>query len=382
MATRPFSGPATHVRGVCDELKRLGHQVRIVARFDRQVLYSDDGRTFQPDAGFRGSGLQGLVPFDSLGFAFACRRLLRGFDLFYERMGWLGFGGSMASAWLRVPLIMEVNGDHVWERGMYGQATGGMALAAYTAATGLALRRAGHVVASGTAWRSRAIERFRLEAERVSVVHNGTCLVDLLSREDLRCFAAAAGDGPVRIAYVGGFYPWHGVGVLLRASRRLVDLGCPVELALMGSGPGLPDARGLAAQLGLGKRVAFTGPLPPGEYGPKLAASDIGAAPYCGTVEFTGLKLMDYKAAGLAIVASGRDGRPEVIRDGVTGIIVGPGDEDALVQALLRLAQDRDLRRALGRCARMEAEQLHSWRHTAAAIEAIMKRVLAAARPP
>jgi len=55
----------------------------------------------------------------------------------------------------------------------------------------------------------------------------------------------------------------------------------------------------------LGKHTFFTGALSPKQYAPKLAALDIGVAPYCGATEFAGLKSLDYKAAGLAIIASG-----------------------------------------------------------------------------
>ncbi len=381
MLSHPFSGPAVHVREVCVELRRLGHQVRVVSQLDGMIHYSDDCRAFVPlplsTPRIRGAvwldRLSRVSLLDSLCFGAACWKLLQGFDVLYERMGWLGFGGALASGMLKLPLLVEVNGDHLWERGMYGRAPKGLARAAYIAATRRALSHASHIVASGPEWRARVIERFGIKPEEVTVVNNGSRLVELLRRQQLQSFSSAAEGNPVVIAYVGGFYPWQAVDLLLKVVKRLVQVNLPVRLVLIGSGFGERSARELALKLGLGEQTAFLGSLPPEEYAHKLAASDIGVAPYCGIAEFSGLKLLDYKAAGLAIVASGRNGEPNLIRDGVTGLIVKPCDEDELLGALITLISDGGLRRSFGRRVRIEAEKQHSWRHTAAAVSTIIK---------
>lgn len=380
MVSHPFSGPAVHVREVCEGLKNLGHEVRLVAVLGGMIYYSDDSRTFVPMAlskpRIRGAfwldRLSRVPLLDSLCFGLACRKLLRDFDVLYERMGWLGFGGALASVMLKKPLIIEINGDHLWERGMYGATPKALGRAAYIAATRRSLSRASHIVASGSQWRAQAIERFGLEPEDVTVVNNGSRLVELLRREQLQSFSKIDEGKPVGIAYVGGFYPWQAVDLLLRVVKRLLQMDLPVRLVLIGSGSGERSARELARQLGLDGQVAFQGALAPEEYAVTLASLDIGVAPYCGISEFTGLKLFDYKAAGLATVASGEDGQPDVIRDGITGLIVKPCDEDELLGSLITLVSDRALRRAFGRRARIEAERRHSWRHTAGSINAII----------
>jgi glycosyltransferase involved in cell wall biosynthesis len=88
-------------------------------------------------------------------------------------------------------------------------------------------------------------------------------------------------------------------------------------------------------------------------------------------MEFSGLKLFDYKAAGLAIIASGEKGQPITLRNEETAIIVPPCDVEALAQSIIRLITDIGLRRKLGQIARLEAEKEHSWRHTAINLEKI-----------
>jgi len=381
MISNPFSGPVVHVREVCEGLRSLGHEVRLVALLNRMIYYSDDCHTFVPMAlskppvrgAFWLDRLSRVTLLDSVCFGLACRKLLHDVDVLYERMGWLGFGGAFASIMLKVPLLLEINGDHLSERGMYGTTSTTLGRAAYIAATRRSLLRASHIVASGSRWRAQAVERFGLEPEDITVVNNGSRLVELLRREQLRSFSAKDDGDPVGIAYVGGFYPWQGVELLLRVMKRLVQMNLRVRLVLIGSGFGEYGARELAKHLGLGRYVIFRGARAPEEYALTLANLDIGVAPYCGIAEFTGLKLFDYKAAGLATVASGRNGEPDVIRDGITGLIVKPCDEDELLRSLITVVSDRALRRAFGRRARIEAERMHSWRYTVASINTIIR---------
>jgi len=123
-------------------------------------------------------------------------------------------------------------------------------------------------------------------------------------------------------------------------------------------------------------KILLTGQLPIDQLAKCLALSDIGVSPYCGRVEYSGLKLLDYKAAGLPVIASGIDGQPSVIEHGRTGLIVPPCDEDALCEALILLATNPIFRFSMGREARIDAEQHHCWRHTAKQLEWMIEKVI------
>ena len=88
------------------------------------------------------------------------------------------------------------------------------------------------------------------------------------------------------------------------------------------------------------------------------------------------MKLLDYKAAGLATIASGEGGEPAVLRHGETGWIVPPCDVEQLAEAILTLCADAPLRRQIGQAARIEAEAEHTWRHTAVQLQAIFVKVV------
>lgn len=391
---RSLSGPALHVKHVVDELRKSGHDVRVLAQLDKRIWKADDLNQFEPvevrhidngpfrilERGVRRVQFELKLPyaalFESVRFARACRQELDGFDVLYERMGWFGYGGALASRWLGIPLILEVNGDHLNELEMQGMAPRGMQRRLSMALMKRTALSAAHTVATGEGWRRRHTAYWAVGPEKISVVENGSELVSLLSRHQLRSFCDSDANAPTTVAYSGGFDPWQGVTVLLYAISQVIRRGTLVHLLLLGSGSEMQDARGLAQELGIASHVTFTGRLAGAEYAEKMAQADIGVAPYCGRDEFSGLKLLDYKAAGLATIASGRNGEPAVIIDGKTGRIVPPCDENALCDAIATLCFRVETRKQMGRTARVEAEQFHSWANTAERLNELFTRVV------
>lgn len=393
--SHPFSGQANHVRKVVEELSLLGHEVRIIEKLGSVVWKTDNLVDFSPrSAGwlernpfrlFESSvrrvqhdlKLPYLALFESLRFASICQIELAGYDLAYERFSWMGYGGSLAAGRLKIPHVIEDNGDHLADLESKGIAPHGLQRRLSLRLMGRAVRRASHIVSTGDGWRAQFTNRWGISSQRVTTVENGSELVKLLKREQLRSFCSAANPGSiVSLVYVGGFDPWHGISVLLHAILKARNAGAPVQLVLIGSGIGLEEAKQLATDLGLTDAVRFTGQLSHQEFAPILAGADIGVSPYCGWKEYSGLKLFDYKAAGLATIASGENGQPATLKHQKTAWIVPPCDEDALADAILRLSANGELRRQIGRDARAEAEKLHGWDHTARQLEHIFYSVL------
>lgn len=392
----PFNGPANHVRHVVQALTQRGHQVRLLVRLDGQLWKTDNLVDFEPvtapwlDGGplrwfervVRRVQYELRLPyaglFESVRFAVACVQELKGFDLLYERISWPEFGSALATRWLNVPLVLEDNGDALTDLEAKGIAPQGVQRWLSVTLMGWAVKQAAHVVSTGAGWRAQFIKRWGVEPARVSAVENGTTLVQLLSREQLN--GRVNGRNPaqgVTLVYVGGFYPWHGLPVLLPALARARASGLNARLVLIGSGTGFQQAQQLVDELGLAGAVTFTGQLKPEEYAPLLVAADIGVSPYCGWPEFSGLKILDYKAAGLPTIASGQNGQPPTLQHEQTGLIVPPCDEAALTNAIIRLGADAELRRRMGQAARGEAEQIHGWDYTVAQLEQIFTKLLA-----
>lgn len=135
--------------------------------------------------------------------------------------------------------------------------------------------------------------------------------------------------GPV-VLYVGNLLKDKGVIDLLEAFRGVIDLGA--HLVYVGSGPLARDLASRSLDLGLSGRVWLLGPQPPDKIPQLLSAADVLVLP--SYREGLGLVCVEALACGVPVIATNVGGIPEVIKDGETGLLVSPGDVQALEKAL------------------------------------------------
>lgn len=180
------------------------------------------------------------------------------------------------------------------------------------------------------------------------------------------------------VSFVGSFQPWHRVDALVEALARLPERA-DVHLLLIGDGPTRADALAAVRRLGLEGRVSAIGAIPPEVVPAWVAACDIGVLP--GSTDYCQpMKLLDYAAAGLAVVAPALGPVRELVGDDDTCILFPPGDVSALSQALTLLACDPARRDALGARARVLAERA-SWQARARDLVALMTATPARTAP-
>lgn len=181
---------------------------------------------------------------------------------------------------------------------------------------------------------------------------------------DTATFAPAERNGhaALRVVCVGTLHEVKGQAVLVEACRLLHARGVDFECRLVGDGPGRAALARAIAAAGLGGRVELVGAQPRAGVAAALAWADVLAAPSVptrsGKREGIPVVLMEAMATGLPVVASRLSGIPELVEDGVGGLLLPPGDATALADALERLARDPLLRRRLGRrgCERVRRE--------------------------
>jgi len=158
---------------------------------------------------------------------------------------------------------------------------------------------------------------------------------------------------------VGRLVAKKGFTHLVEAARRVKEL----HVVVAGEGDLRPALEEQARAVG--KRVRFVGALDRDTVARALAAADVVAVPSvvdaAGNVDGLPNTVLEALASGRAVVASRVAGIPDVLEDGVSGLLVPPGDPEALATALQRLARDPAERERLGREARERATQRHGW---------------------
>lgn len=183
------------------------------------------------------------------------------------------------------------------------------------------------------------------------------------------------GSAQTLAVFAGAFRNWHGAIGLVRAIRILERRGRRDVGALMiGHGPEWERTRAEAEGSPL---VQFTNAIPHARMPGALAHADIGVAPFDvgahGPLSlgfyWSPLKIFEYMASGLPVVAPAVDRLPELVGHEREGVLYDPSVHTSLADALARLADDPALRQRLGAAARERAVREYSWAAHCRALE-------------
>jgi glycosyltransferase involved in cell wall biosynthesis len=248
----------------------------------------------------------------------------------------------------------------------------------------LSLRRTDHAVSVCAAARDRFVADGVIPAWQASVVPNGTALERFTVRSDAASnrlkSELALPAGAVVFGTVGRLNEAKQQHLLLLALRRLLDRGMPAALVIAGDGPLRGALDQLTGELALSAHVRLLGARD--DVPALLAAMDVFVLP--SRTEGWSLALVEASAAQLPIIASRVGGNPEIVRDGVTGLLVPSGDVEALAGAMAALGADADRRAAAGRSARewaLREASLATMRDRYAALYAAPRKGAAVALP-
>jgi phosphatidylinositol alpha-mannosyltransferase len=174
-----------------------------------------------------------------------------------------------------------------------------------------------------------------------------------------------------RILFVNRLDRRKGFRVMVEAFRRLASERPDVVLIVAGDGPERPALRDVPIETR--SRVVMLGNVPHEELPPYHAAAEVFSAPATGRESF-GIVLVEAMAAGLPVVASDIAGYREVVRNGVEGILVSPGEPGALAEAIAGVLDDHDAAKRFGVAGRERAGR-YSWDAVAGEIEEIYREV-------
>jgi glycosyltransferase involved in cell wall biosynthesis len=281
-----------------------------------------------------------------------------------------GPAAVMAARKLRAPSVITMHGGDVYVNPEQGY---DFPTRWYVRpALGWTLRHAGALTAITDDCRQHAL-RAGAPADRIRLVFNGT---------DLRRFSphdnGTPGDqrfGPNMIFACRQLFPRKGIRFLLEAAAQLKPQFPDLKIVLAGDGFERPALVQLAQELGIGGDVTFLGWVPNTDLPPYYRAAAVSVIP--SLEEGFGIPAAEAMGCEVPVVASDAGGLPEVVEDGVTGLVVPRGDSTALARAIGSLLADPERRRQMGRAGRARALRLFDWDRSAEQFEELYREVAA-----
>jgi glycosyltransferase involved in cell wall biosynthesis len=161
---------------------------------------------------------------------------------------------------------------------------------------------------------------------------------------------------PFQIICVASFEEVKGHEYLVAACKLLKERGVDFRCHFVGYGPLRKKVIGQVNEMGLDDRIIMNPPRPRPEIIKMFAESDVKVLPSVptkqGKREGIPVVLMEAMASGLPVVSSRLSGIPELVEDGVAGILVVPRDVNGLCEALLKLIREQELREQMGKAGR------------------------------
>lgn len=406
-----FSEPQAaqlHIYHTIRGLQQAGHQVTLVALQGRQVLCTQDLQLFKsdqlPTSPYGHLGLSGtalfkrfesgirrlqselhlpyLALFDSYRMAEAGSKNVKGFDLIHERFNLLALGGVWASRRLGIPLILEVNADLLEQRKFKGRPERGLRRLYAEWATRICFNTAAKIVCISTGLKDHLSRKWNIEDSKLTVL---PCAADVNAfgpnhNPELVRRGLGLTTEPV-VIWVGGYYPWHDLDLLLRSFTLVLQRNPSAKLVLVGDGPTRQSIAQDLQMNGLQQSVIMTGAIAHADVPEMLSIADIAVVPSAAVPASRGgtgtpLKIFEYMAAGKPIVATALNQATEVIQEGQNGLLVQAGDVNKFAEAILTLLNDPAARVRMGQNARQQAIELYSWDEYTRRLEEIYLNVL------
>ena len=170
----------------------------------------------------------------------------------------------------------------------------------------------------------------------------------------------------------------YNVSCCIRAFARVQERIPSASFIVAGYGTQREQLEDLAKKLGL-KHVRFTGRVSPAEMGRLLDEADILLN--SSDVDNMPLSLIEAQAAGLPVVSTWTGGIPYIVKDGETGLLVPPGDDEAMARAALRLLEEPGLALRLSRAARTSCLERFTWPAVQERWVRVYRELAAATRP-
>lgn len=289
---------------------------------------------------------------------------------------WLGDLAVTFAHELRVPLVFTFHTRYDEYAQSYVPIVAGLASKVAEEVVRRYMRQCTHIVAPTPAIRDLILREYPIE-KPVSVVPSP---VDLTRYQDIDTKRIRWEFGLEKyelLLYMGRVAKEKGLDFLIHSFAKVVVDRPQARLLLVGDGPYRRALENLVQKLGLSREVIFTGVVPHEEIPDYAIAADLFV--FSSVTDTQGLVLVEAMAAGVPVVAVEAPGPVDVLAEG--GGVLVPANEEAFVQAILSLLQDRRRREEMGEQA-FRIAQRYSVSVTTQKLLAVYDEALRAGRAP
>lgn len=287
------------------------------------------------------------------------------YDFLYERYSIFNVVGILASRRKGIPIIIEAS--FTSKTSVYPKRTrilGSLACAVDK----FIFNRAEGIVVVSSVLKYSLIKDFKVTEEKILVLPNAvdTDFFDPSMHNDAIKRAYGFESKQV-VGFVGGFYPWHGLDLLIDAAREVIKVLPDTKFFLVGDGPDKKSLEDRVSQSHLKNSVIFTGSVPYAKVAEHIAAFDIGVMPDSNDYG-SPIKIFEYMAMGKPVLAPRIGPIEEVIDDGKDGLLFTRHSKEGLSQAIVRILTDRRLYNAIAVNSQKEVIAEHTWFKNAGSI--------------
>jgi len=355
-----------HVLETCEAWNKLGHVVTLfVPNMDgkhsqRLGIQIVKMQTLRLKKSFLLTIMYNMVSIFYLLKHFSSKRI----DIVYTRQSMLEFITLFFMKRLGVRYIAEVNGIDSEQKRLYGMAEWKIWLS--ESLHGMCYGLADAIVTVTDEIRGYLADRYPETKEKTYVVSNGANVeVSRPIKKADACRELGFDPDKIYFVFVGSLKKWHGIENAILSIERLIRQEANIMLLVIGDGPERGDLESMVARKGLERNVTFVGkvkysrvPLYIGTATACLALFDRARNDRTG---LSPLKIFEYMACGKPVVTTDVGNLINIIGHHECGVIVKPGDIDAMSEALMNLMRNPELSKKLGGNGREAAVKHYSW---------------------
>jgi glycosyltransferase involved in cell wall biosynthesis len=290
------------------------------------------------------------------------------FDCVYERYSLWSYSGMEYAKKAGITGILEVNAPLIVEQDRHR----GLVYREEAEAVAKKLFNDATIIIAVSREIKDYIAQYVTNTDKIKVIPNGVNP----QRFSTGILKEKSSSAPFTAGFLGSLKPWHGLSILVDGFAQFHHSYPNTRLLIVGDGTERESLLQAIKAKNLESSVILTGSVAPDEVSHWLSQMDVAVAPYPYLEDFyfSPLKIYEYMAMGLPVIASNIGQLTEIIEDGVNGLLSNAGDSRALASHLERLYNDSSLRRHLGNKAKETILNHHTWDRVVEEILGLVKQ--------